>query len=113
MTIEWAEPETWCSEPATLRGTTQGYANGDTESADVRHASDGAVQRSVTLTINGNAFRHAFNVVNLLPRRVGTNFETERTLDATSVGQATPAPIRLRFIPHAHAHTMQHRHLAL
>lgn len=99
LTIEWVETETWCSEPATLQGTTQGYANGDTESADVRNASDGAVQRSVTLTINSDAFSQAFDVVNLLPRKSGANYESERTLDAVAVGQTTPTAIRLRFIP--------------
>ena len=99
LTIEWAQTETWCSEPATLRGTTQGYTNGDTESADVRNASDGAVQRSVTLTINSNAFSHAFDTTNLLPRKSGANYETERTLDATCLGITTPTAIRLRFIP--------------
>ncbi|MFV8753690.1 type VI secretion system Vgr family protein [Nannocystaceae bacterium ST9] len=99
LTIEWVEVETWCSEPATLRGTTQGYTDGDTESADVRNTSDGAVQRAQTLTITSNAYSQAFDVVNLLPRRVGANFETERTLDAIAVGQTTPTAIRLRFIP--------------
>ncbi len=99
LTIEWAEAETWCSEPATLRGTTQNYADGDTESADVRNAADGAVERSVTLRVTGNAYSQPFDVVNLLPRRVGANFELERTLDAIAVGRTTPTPIRLRFIP--------------
>ena len=99
LTIEWVEVETWCSEAATLRGTTQGYTDGDTESADVRNASDGAVERAVTLTISGNAYSFPFDVVNLLPRRIGANFEIERTLDATAVGQTTPTAIRLRFIP--------------
>ena len=82
-----------------MRGTTQGYTDGDTESADVRNASDGAVERAVTLTISGNAYSFPFDVVNLLPRRIGANFEIERTLDATAVGQTTPTAIRLRFIP--------------
>jgi len=99
LTIEWVEVQTWCSEPATLRGTTQGYTNGDTESADIRNAADGAVQRSVTLTINGPSYSFPFDVVNLLPRRVGANFEAERMLDALAVGQTTPTAIRLRFIP--------------
>ncbi|NVB38066.1 type VI secretion system tip protein VgrG [Pseudenhygromyxa sp. WMMC2535] len=99
LTIEWVEDETWCSEPATLTGTTSGYTDGDTESADVRNASDGAVQRSVTLTVNSNAYTHNFDVVNLLPRKSGANYETERTLDATCLGQTTPEAIRLRFIP--------------
>jgi len=98
LTIEWVEAETWCSEPATLRGTTQGYTNGETESANVCNAVDGAVQRAVTLTVNANAYRQALDVVNFLPRRVGTNFERERTLDANAVGQTTPEAIRLRFI---------------
>ncbi len=99
LTIEWIEVETWCSEPATLRGTTQGYTDGDTESADVRNTSDGATQRGVTLTINDDAFSQPFDVINLLPRRSGSNYETERTLDATCKGQTTPTAIRLRFIP--------------
>jgi type VI secretion system VgrG family protein len=99
LTIEWVEDETWCSEPATLRGTTQGYTDGDNESADIINAADGAVQRSLTLTVNSNAYRQPFDVVNLLPRRVGTNFERERALDARAVGQTTPEAIRLRFIP--------------
>jgi type VI secretion system VgrG family protein len=99
LTIEWVETETWCSEPATLRGTTQGYTNGDTESADVRNATDGSVERSVTLTINSNAFSFPFQVVDLLPRQSGATFEAERTLDALAVGRTTPTPIRLRFIP--------------
>ncbi len=99
LTIEWVEVETWCSEPATLRGTTQGYTDGDTESADVRNAADGAVQRAQPLTISSNAYSQPFDVINLLPRRVGANFEIERTLDAIAVGQTTPTAIRLRFIP--------------
>jgi type VI secretion system VgrG family protein len=99
LTIEWVQVETWCSDPATLRGTTQGYTDGDTESANVRNAVDGAVQRAVTLTITSNAYSFPFDVINLLPRRVGANFETERTLDAIAVGQTTPTAIRLRFIP--------------
>jgi type VI secretion system VgrG family protein len=99
LTIEWVEVETWCSDPATLRGTTQGYTDGDTESADVRNASDGAVQRAVTLTVNGNAYSQAFDTINLLPRQSGATYEIERTLDATCLGQTTPTAIRLRFIP--------------
>ncbi|MBC8070754.1 MAG: type VI secretion system tip protein VgrG, partial [Deltaproteobacteria bacterium] len=99
LTIEWVETEAWCSDPATLRGTTQNYTDGDTESADVRNAADGAVERAQTLTINGDAFSQPFDTVNLLPRRVGANFETERNLDAIAVGRTTPTTIRLRFIP--------------
>ncbi len=99
LTIEWVELETWCSEPATLRGTTQGYTDGDTESAEIRNTSDGAVQRAVTLRITSNAYTHNVDVVDLLPRRAGTNYESERTLDAVAVGQTTPTAIRLRFIP--------------
>ncbi len=100
LTLEWVETETWCSELATLRGTTRGYVDCDTETAEVRDASDGSTQRAVTLSVSGDQFVRSMDVVNMLPRRPGANFEIERALDAVAVGRRTPKPIRLRFIPH-------------
>ncbi len=99
LTIEWVEAETWCSEPATLRGTTSGYTDGEVEPAEIRNVMDGSVQDGVNLTIRSNAYSQAVDVKEWLPRQAGPDYESERDLDAFAGGQQTNPAIKLRFIP--------------
>jgi len=97
--IEWAEAETWCSEPATLQGTARGYERGETEFANIRDATDGSTLDAAMLTMRGASFREPYDVVDLLPRKLGANYEAERSLNASAALATTPRPIRLRFLP--------------
>jgi type VI secretion system secreted protein VgrG len=97
--IEWVEAETYCGGPATLRGTTRGYSDNSSETAEVRNVIDGATVVGVPITITGNAFNQNVEVKDWLPRRSGTNYETFRDEDAFAAGQKTPRPLKMKFIP--------------
>lgn len=99
LTIEWVEVTLWCSEPAHLRGTTRNYPDGTKENTGVRNADDGSVQTTLDITIAGNAFNEPVQIVDMLPRKVGLNFEESRYLIATAAGVTTPLPVPLKFIP--------------
>lgn len=99
LTVVWVEAETWCSEPATLSGTSEGYSDGETEPAQVRHVVDGSIQTGLNVTITGNSFNQPVEVKNWLPRQSGGHYETERMEDGFVAGLKTPVPLRMRFIP--------------
>lgn len=99
VSIEWVEPETWCGEPATLRGTTSGYTDGEAEAAQVRNVIDGATIAGINLAITSNAFSQPIEVKDWLPRRSGSDYEIHRDEDGFAAGMKTPRPIKMNFIP--------------
>src|SRR6185295_2605305 len=84
---------------ATLQGTTRGYADAATETAQVKNAVDGATVVGVPLAISGDAFVQPVEVKNWLPRRAGADYETFRDEIAVAAGKKTPRPLRVKFIP--------------
>jgi type VI secretion system secreted protein VgrG len=99
LTIEWAERESWCSERATLRGTTENYGDGESETASVRKASDGQLFKDIPLNIRGNAYSETVDCIDILPVKAGANYETFQDYHATAAGKRTPEPLKMRFIP--------------
>jgi type VI secretion system VgrG family protein len=99
LSIAWLEEEAWCSEPATLTGVAQNYADGETELVTIINAIDGATATALSMPLGDGPYEHGVEIVNLLPRWVGTSgYESVRPLLAQVAGLTTPEPIRLRFI---------------
>lgn len=107
LSIAWLEQETWCSDPATLIGMAQNYTEGDAELVTITNAVDGATQATFPMPLGNGPYKHAVDIVNLLPRWSASGFETVRPLLAEIAGLTTPEPIPLRFI--ADLPTMSYR----
>lgn len=97
--IHWLEQQCYCGGPATLAGSTVGYAENSSEQGQVRNTMDGATVTSVQLVILGNAFNKPVEVKNWLPRKSGANYEEFRDEDGFAAGMKTPVPLRMNFIP--------------
>jgi hypothetical protein len=97
--IKWVETECYCGGPATLTGSTLGYAENSSEQAQVRNTMDGATITSVQLVILGNSYTKPVEVKNWLPRKSGANYEEFRDEDGFAAGMKTPVPLRMKFIP--------------
>jgi hypothetical protein len=98
LSIAWLEEETWCSDPATLSGVAQNYAEGDAELVTITNAVDGAIQAAFPLLLGDGQYEHGVDIVDLLPRWSASGFETVRPLLAQVAGLTTLEPIRVRFI---------------
>jgi type VI secretion system secreted protein VgrG len=97
--IAWVEKETFCGGPATLKGTTLGYGDGEPETVEIRNVIDGGTVAVGSVGISGNAFNQSVEVRDWLPRDVGEGFEEARDEQAIAAGQRTPTPLRMKFIP--------------
>jgi hypothetical protein len=99
LSIAWQEEEAWCSEPATLTGVAQNYADGETELVTVINSVDGATATAFALPLGDGPYEHDVEIVDILSRWIGTKgYEAVRPLLARVAGLTTAEPSRLRFI---------------
>jgi len=99
--IEWADSEGWCSENATIRGTTENWADGESLGITVSRANPGAQVATFDVTVTGNQFSHAWQVLDVLPVRQGEHYLERMPVTGQGGGQTTATPLTLRFIPNA------------
>ena len=113
LTIEWNQPEAWCSEDATYDGTTEGYAAGDTLDVLFQEQKEGGKDvHKASLQLSSSSFSGKWQVKDVLPPKTDEHFVRELKLDADAGGQRTPTPLLVKFAPTAKevSHTHQGKH---
>ena len=97
LTIQWDQPEAWCSEDGPSSGTTK-EMDGTTLSIQVKGKADGQAVTTFSTPVSSNAFSQAWSVVDVLPVD-GPPWKDTRELDAETSGVKTPTPLKVHFIP--------------
>jgi hypothetical protein len=97
--IEWVQAETWCSEGADIRGTTENYGDGESLPIVVDPATGGKQITHFDEKIASNAFSHHWEVLEVLPPKMGQSYVERLDLNGHGGGQTTPKVLLLHFIP--------------
>jgi hypothetical protein len=85
--IEWVQPETWCSEGADIRGTTENYGDGESLLIVVDTATGGKQITHFNETIASNAFGHHWEVLEVLPPKMGDSYVERLPLNGHGGGK--------------------------
>jgi hypothetical protein len=99
LTIQWVETEVWCSENATVKGTTENYLDNEEVTIAVTVTGAGTAVTSFTEKVTGNKFQHIWTIKDVLPPEQGGHQLEEVQVDATADSVKTPRPLKIRFVP--------------
>jgi len=97
--IKWDTAEAWCSDEATVRGTTQNYTDNEEITIQVTDTVRGTAVTTFKAKVTGNAFQYKWKIVNVLPPVDGGHPVEDMQVDATASGVKTPTPLKIRFVP--------------
>jgi hypothetical protein len=99
--IHWKDTDGWCSEPVHLAGTTENYSNGEALPVTVTPIADDAVLGKFDVHIAANQFSREWNILNVLPIKLGTgaHYENVMDVDAHAEDKTTPTHLHIHFIP--------------
>lgn len=96
--LRWSTDETWCSEPAALRGETRNYSDGEQLAIDVKDKADGSALKSFNAGIVSDGFTYNWDVLDIFPSG-GPSYLQRRRAIASGGGKETPTSLVINFIP--------------
>jgi hypothetical protein len=99
--IHWKDTDGWCSEPVHLAGTTENYSTGEKVPVTVTPIADDAQLAKFDVPIAANQFSREWNILNVLPIKLGTgaHYENVMDVDAHAEDKTTPTHLHIHFIP--------------
>jgi hypothetical protein len=97
--IHWVTADGWCSEPATVAGTTENYGEGENVAITVTAVANGSQLASFNESVHGQSLSHNWTILEVLPTQSGGHYVNLMDADAHAEGQTTPTHLHIHFIP--------------